>query len=74
MASKDDKSGVYVRATTPSGRWRTVPAEDLDERSFRILMLKAMAKAGLFVAIVDERDAKTELHTDKEDPDEQPAD
>lgn len=47
---------VFIRAKTADNRWASVNAADLDERSFRLFILNALAEAGLFCAVkCDER-------------------
>lgn len=45
------KHDVFVRAKTSDERWASVNAADLDERSFRSLVLDRMAEAGMFCAV-----------------------
>ena len=54
-------SEVFIRAKTSDDRWASVNAADLDERSFRLFLLNALAEAGLFVALKSE--IPTELKT-----------
>lgn len=53
---------VFVRAQTSDDRWASVNAADLDERSFRLLILDRLAAAGLFVA-VNTDDKRLDLRT-----------
>jgi len=45
-------SGVYVRAKTADGRWASVDAADLDDRSFREFVLRVLAECGLVVSVI----------------------
>ena len=42
---------VYVRARTPKGRWVSANALDLNEDSFRRLLLRKMVEAGMLVGV-----------------------
>lgn len=52
---------VFVRAKTSDGRWVSVNAADLDERSFRLLILHKLAESNVFTALV--REGTLELST-----------
>jgi len=45
---------VFVRAEDENGRRGTVDVLDLDEESFRVLVIDTMVAAGLLVGIIDE--------------------
>lgn len=44
-------SGVYVRAKTADGRWASVDAADLDERSFREFVLRKLNEAEIVFSV-----------------------
>lgn len=50
--SERTNGGVYVRARTSDGRWASVNAMDLDERSFRVFLLRTLADAGYVASII----------------------
>lgn len=57
------RSGVYVRARDPDGKFSTILAEDLDERSFRVFILAKLARLGLLTAVTDQLDEAKHLTT-----------
>jgi hypothetical protein len=52
------KADVFVRARTSDGAWAAINALDLDERSFRQLILNRLAEAGLFAQLRTEGEAE----------------
>ncbi len=60
-----DAYEVYVRARSPSGRWWSAPAIELDEDSFRRFVLDTLHKHGLVVGL---RTGMTPDYTTKTEP------
>lgn len=48
------KTGVYVRAKRPSGKWDSVDVLELEEESFRRFVAIVLAKAGAVTAASQE--------------------
>jgi hypothetical protein len=61
------KSGVYVRAKDPSGRWGSVLAEELTLESFQMFVLRKLVNLDVVVAVKDENMSALayEYRTDK---------
>lgn len=47
---------VFVRAKCVCGKWVNVPAEDLEEESFKKFLLHKMAEAGIVFASPSEEE------------------
>jgi len=50
-SDNDDRARVYVRARTGDDRWASVNVLDLDDRSFRVFVLRALVDAGLVTSV-----------------------